>query len=134
MSIKRFTADEARRHARVDLDRLKEVYDADMDTVEEEADVSPLSGPELMAKIESGEARTTELMDVAAIRAKTGLSQGRFARTFDISVATLRNWEQRRRVPEGPARTLLRIIDRETDAAMRALDDGKSGNRSRSIQ
>jgi hypothetical protein len=75
MSIKRFTADEARRHARVDLDRLKEVYDADMDTVEE-ADVSPLSGPELMAKIESGEARTTELMDVAAIRAKTGLSKG----------------------------------------------------------
>jgi len=74
MSIKRYTADEAQRHAHVDVDRLREVYDADMDAIEEEAEVNSLSGPELMAKIESGEARTTVLMDVAAIRAKTGLS------------------------------------------------------------
>ncbi|UEM25323.1 hypothetical protein JL100_035285 (plasmid) [Skermanella mucosa] len=123
MSIRRFTAEEARRQARADLDRLKEAYDADTGAAEEEAEIEPLSGPELMAKIERGEARTSVSMDVAAIRAKTGLSQGRFARTFDISVATLRNWEQSRRVPEGPARTLLRIIDREPDAAMRALKE-----------
>ena len=48
----------------------------------------------------------------AAIRAKTGLSQDRFARAFQISPYTLRNWEQGRRVPEGPARALLLAIDR----------------------
>jgi hypothetical protein len=46
-----------------------------------------------------------------------------FARTFGLNVAALRDWEQRRRVPRGPARSLLRIIDREPDAARRALVD-----------
>src|ERR1700686_757739 len=51
-------------------------------------------------------------LDVAAIRAKTGLSQERFAVVFRISPHTLRNWEQGRRRPEGPARALIRIAAR----------------------
>ncbi len=61
-------------------------------------------------------------LDVAAIRAKTGLSQERFAVAFRISPHTLRNWEQGRRRPEGPARALIVAIDRDPVALMRALE------------
>lgn len=61
-------------------------------------------------------------LDVAAVRAKTGLSQERFATAFRISPHTLRNWEQGRRRPEGPARALIMAIDRDPVALMRALE------------
>ena len=60
-------------------------------------------------------------VDIKAIRAKLGMSQDAFAATFGFSVAALRDWEQHRRVPRGPARALLQIIDREPEAARRAL-------------
>ena len=50
--------------------------------------------------------------DVAALRRFTGLSQERFALALGISVHTLRNWEQGRRMPEGPALALLRVAAR----------------------
>jgi len=48
--------------------------------------------------------------DVAAIRAKSGLSQAEFARSIGVAVGTLQGWEQGRRRPEGPARVLLALI------------------------
>ena len=59
--------------------------------------------------------------DVKAIRAKFGMSQDQFAKIFALNLATLRDWEQERRMPHGPARTLLQIIDREPEAVRRAL-------------
>jgi putative transcriptional regulator len=53
-----------------------------------------------------------EKVDVAAVRGRTGLSQWAFARRIGVSPATLRNWEQGRRRPEGPARVLLAMLDR----------------------
>ena len=53
-----------------------------------------------------------EPVDVAAIRKRTGLSQAAFSARIGVAVATLRNWEQGRRRPEGPARVLLALIDR----------------------
>jgi len=50
--------------------------------------------------------------DVVALRRFVGLSQGAFSRALGISVHTLRNWEQGRRTPEGPALALLRIVAR----------------------
>lgn len=50
--------------------------------------------------------------DVAALRRFVGLTQQRFAAALGISVHTLRNWEQDRRSPEGPALALLRIAAR----------------------
>ena len=50
--------------------------------------------------------------DVAAIRRFIGLTQEQFALAMGISVHTLRNWEQDRRYPEGPALALLRIAAR----------------------
>ena len=48
--------------------------------------------------------------DVVAIRHRTGLSQPAFARSIGIPLGTLKNWEQGRRRPEGPARVLLALI------------------------
>jgi DNA-binding transcriptional regulator YiaG len=50
--------------------------------------------------------------DIAALRGFVGLTQVQFARAMGISVHTLRNWEQDRRRPEGPALALLRIAAR----------------------
>lgn len=62
-------------------------------------------------------------VDVRALRKKLKLSQDRFAETFGVSASTIRNWEQGRRRPEGPARVLLHIISREPKAVMKALFD-----------
>ena len=59
----------------------------------------------IQGKFETGE-------DVAALRKFVGLTQAEFARAMGISVHTLRNWEQGRRTPEGPAIALLRIAAR----------------------
>ncbi len=50
--------------------------------------------------------------DIQALRRFVGLSQANFASALGISVHTLRNWEQDRRKPEGPAIALLRIAAR----------------------
>jgi putative transcriptional regulator len=47
---------------------------------------------------------------VKEVRAITGLSQPRFAKLLHVDVGTLRNWEQGRREPTGPAQALLRAI------------------------
>jgi putative transcriptional regulator len=60
-------------------------------------------------------------IDVRAIRAATGLSQSKFAEILSIEVSTLRNWEQGRRDPTGPARALLRAIRNDPVAVIRAL-------------
>ena len=49
-------------------------------------------------------------VDVAAIRASTGLSQGAFARSIGVAKGTLLNWEHGRRHPTGPAQVLLAMI------------------------
>jgi putative transcriptional regulator len=51
-------------------------------------------------------------IDAAAVRSKTGLSQAAFAQRIGVPVGTLRNWEQGRRSPQGPARVLLALLDR----------------------
>jgi putative transcriptional regulator len=59
--------------------------------------------------------------DVRAIRARTGLSQADFARSIGVKKATLLNWEQGRRTPDGPARVLLALIAREPGVVQRVL-------------
>jgi putative transcriptional regulator len=59
--------------------------------------------------------------DVAAIRKRGGLTQAAFARQIGVPVATLRNWEQGRRRPEGPARVLLALLAKDPDIVARTL-------------
>lgn len=77
-------------------------------------------------KIRRGEAkpsRTFEFKpsDIRKIRESLGLSQSEFALLIGVSVATLQNWEQGRRRPEGPARALLRIVEKHPDVVLDAL-------------
>ncbi len=62
-----------------------------------------------------------ETVDVKAIRRATGLSQARFAERFGFDLASIRNWEQGRRRPEGPARVLLMVIKHNPQAVQDAL-------------
>jgi putative transcriptional regulator len=63
--------------------------------------------------------------DVGALRARFQLSQAKFAALLGISTATLRKWEQGRRVPEGPARVLLRVAARHPEAVLSAVAGGR---------
>lgn len=60
-------------------------------------------------------------IDVKAIRGRLKMTQQQFAVTFGFSVNTVRHWEQGRRVPEGPTRAYLVVIDREPEAVQKAL-------------
>lgn len=60
-------------------------------------------------------------IDVRAIRGRLGMTQQQFAIRFGFSVNTVRHWEQGRRVPEGPTRAYLLVIDREPEAVQKAL-------------
>jgi putative transcriptional regulator len=62
-----------------------------------------------------------EPADVRAVRAKLAVSQSEFAMMIGVSVATLRNWEQGRRAPEGPALALLRVASKNPKAVVEAL-------------
>jgi putative transcriptional regulator len=63
--------------------------------------------------------------DVRAVRRKLGLSQSEFANKFGFQSATLKNWEQGRTRPDGPARVLLAVIARHPEAVEDAV--GKVG-------
>lgn len=75
------------------------------------------------AAIIKGEAKPSRSFEfpeteVRALREQFGLSQDKFANLVGISVGTLRNWEQGRRKPEGPARVLLRIASLHPEALL----------------
>jgi putative transcriptional regulator len=66
--------------------------------------------------------------DVRAVRDNLGASQPEFALLIGVSVATLRNWEQGRRTPDGPALALLRVAAQNPKAVVAALHGvGKRG-------
>lgn len=55
------------------------------------------------------------------VRQRLGLSQREFARRIDVSLDTIRNWEQGKRAPTGAAKALLRVLDRAPEVALAAL-------------
>ncbi|MDX2119549.1 MAG: NadS family protein [Gemmatimonadota bacterium] len=59
--------------------------------------------------------------DVRAIREKLDVTQAEFALMIGVSLATLRNWEQGRRTPDGPAQALLRVAAANPKAVITAL-------------
>ena len=62
-------------------------------------------------------------IDVPGIRKRTGLSQAAFAQSIGVPVATLRNWEQGRRNPDGPARVLLAMLEKDPGIVTRTLEE-----------
>ena len=62
-----------------------------------------LRGPSRVHKV------TVRIPDIRGIREKLKVSQSEFAKMIGISVRTLQNWEQKRRVPDRPSRILLEL-------------------------
>lgn len=76
-------------------------------------------------EIKRGEKQASRaFIDVKEIRCNLGLSQSQFANLAHISVQTLQNWEQGRRLPQGPALSLLTIIKNRPKEAIEALNEG----------
>jgi len=59
--------------------------------------------------------------DVRAIRMQLGMTQEMFAKAISIPIAAVRNWEQSRTGMDPAVRSLLRVVEHEPDAALRAL-------------
>ena len=78
-------------------------------------------------KIEDGEDPDASLPpfrpapNARAIRTRLRMTQEAFARAIGVPVATVRNWEQSRTSMDPAVRSLLRVVEREPDAALRAL-------------
>src|SRR5580698_9833052 len=60
------------------------------------------------------------------VRGRTGLTQAAFAARIGVPVETVRNWEQGKRSPRGPARALLKVIEQAPDAAFAVLAKANS--------
>src|SRR5262245_16100001 len=60
------------------------------------------------------------------IRARTKLTQAQFAASIGVPIETVRNWEQGKRSPRGPARALLKVIDKAPQVAFAVLGSAKS--------
>jgi putative transcriptional regulator len=76
-----------------------------------------------------GGEKTLDHTDPAAfvrqVRARCGLTQAAFAEKIEVPIETVRNWEQGKRNPRGPARALLKLIDRAPDVAFATLGNKK---------
>jgi putative transcriptional regulator len=64
---------------------------------------------------------------VRQVRARCGLTQAAFAERIEVPLETVRNWEQGKRAPRGPARALLKLIDRAPEAAFAVLGRAQAG-------
>jgi putative transcriptional regulator len=60
------------------------------------------------------------------VRARTKLTQAEFAARIGVPIETVRNWEQGKRSPRGPARALLKVIDKAPDVAFAVLHTAKT--------
>ncbi|GHD02156.1 helix-turn-helix domain-containing protein [Novosphingobium pokkalii] len=94
--------------------RLDAMTDADITAAAKaDADNPPLTAEE-MARMEAASV-------VRRVRARTGLSQDRFAKRYRINVARLRDLEQGRTKADSALLAYLAVIDREPEAVSRAL-------------
>jgi putative transcriptional regulator len=118
MSTKRPKPPTAAKKHEPDWAAIDALTDEDIDAM---IAADPDVAPDLDWSLDDPKVRIMVPTDVKAIRAKFGLSQEQFAKAFALKLATLRDWEQERRMPHGPARALLTIIDREPAAVRRAL-------------
>jgi putative transcriptional regulator len=79
-------------------------------------DAQPLS-PQQLAKMR-------RVSRVKVLRQRLGMTQAEFAQAFHLPITTLRDWEQRRSIPDAPARALLLAIERDPKVMRRLLSDG----------
>jgi putative transcriptional regulator len=97
-----------------DWSRLRAMSDAEVrEAALRDPDAQPLSKEKL--------SKARRVSRVKALRERTGLTQREFAAAFHLPLTTLRDWEQRRSVPDAPARALLLAIERDHKKMMALL-------------
>jgi putative transcriptional regulator len=79
------------------------------------------SGEDVPVRVTMVSIERRPIVDVRALRQKFDLSQSEFAARFGFAPATVKNWEQGRTQPDGPARILLAVIAHHPDAVEDAL-------------
>ena len=79
------------------------------------------NGEDVPVRVTMVSVERASVVDVRSVRRKLGLSQTQFAARFGFTPATVKNWEQGRTQPDGPARTLLAVIAHHPDAVEDAL-------------
>jgi putative transcriptional regulator len=92
----------------------KELFDELVESIEE------------AGKIRKGLAKPSRAfqfgpVDVKRMRKRLNVSQSQFSLMIGVSKSTLQNWEQGRREPEGPAKALLRVVEKRPEAVLEAL-------------
>ena len=97
---------QARPVGRVDARRLDATDEAEMDRQRAEDDADALRDAARFAR---------------RVRRRLGFSQAEFAERIDVSLDTIRNWEQGKRHSTGAAKALLRVLDKAPEAALVAL-------------
>lgn len=91
---------------RVNARKLNATTEADIETQIREDDATAVQDAALFAQ---------------RVRKRLGLTQAEFSRRIDVSLDTIRNWEQGKRSPTGAAKALLRVLDRAPEASLAAL-------------
>ena len=69
--------------------------------------------------------RTADAIYARRVRSQTRLTQAEFAARIGVPIETVRNWEQGKRTPRGPARALLKLLDHAPDVAFSVLSSQK---------
>jgi putative transcriptional regulator len=96
--------------------RIAAMSDADViAAAKSDPDAQPMT-PEQLAAMQ-------RVSRVKVLRQRLGMTQETFAKAFHLPITTLRDWEQRRSVPDAPARALLLAIERDPETVMRLLAD-----------
>ena len=75
----------------------------------------------LQQAVDDAELRQDSAKYARRIRKRLGLSQSEFSQRIEVSLDTIRNWEQGKRSPTGAAKALLKILDKVPEAAFSAL-------------
>src|SRR3990172_8740124 len=78
----------------------------------------------LQQQINDAEAAQDVAKFARRVRKRLGLTQLEFSHRIDVSLDTIRNWEQGKRCPTGAAKALLKVLDKAPEAALAALDWG----------
>lgn len=75
----------------------------------------------LQQAVDEAEAMQDAAKFARRVRKRLGLSQAEFSERIDVSLETIRNWEQGKRCPTGAAKALLKVLDKAPEAALAAL-------------
>jgi putative transcriptional regulator len=78
-----------------------------------------------VAAARAARASTADAAYARGVRARTKLTQAQFAARIGVPIETVRNWEQGKRSPRGPARALLKVIDEVPEVAFAVLSTAK---------